>query len=105
MANKNPSPSTRFRPGNPGGRGSREARERISTAFLRALADDFEANGVDAIVRLRKEDVASYVKVAAALQPKEVQHRHMLEGVEDAELAGVIDELKAVVAARAGAVH
>lgn len=111
MANKNPSPSTRFQPGNPGGRGARpkQARDRISTAFLCAFADDFEKHGASAIARMRDEDVASYVKVAAALQPKEVQHRHMLEGIEDAELASVIDELRAIVAARAdskpGAVH
>lgn len=59
------------RSGNPGGK-PKGARDRISKAFLYAFAADFEENGVDAIRRLRQEDVASYVKVAVALQPKDV---------------------------------
>lgn len=104
--NPNPSPATRFQPGN--NRGSHRkvgARERISAAFLENFAADFEQHGPAAIVRMRDEDPSSYVKVAVALQPKEHTHRHVLDGVEDTELGGVIEELKAIVSARAGAMH
>lgn len=98
---KDPPKETQFQPGNAGGRGKqRGARDRISRAFLLAFADDFEANGADAIARMRDEDVASYVKVAVSLQPKEVEHRHILEGLDEGQLSTVIDELRDIVASR-----
>lgn len=104
MAHDNPSPETRFKPGNPGGRGrQKEARDRISRAFLYAFADDFEANGVQAIADLREQDVASYVKVAVALQPKEVEHRHGFEGMDLAQLDAAIEALKAALRAKVDA--
>lgn len=104
--NPNPSPSTRFQPGNKEQRRKQKGcRDRISRAFLEAFAADFEENGAATIVRMRKEDPSSYVKIAVALQPKEVEVKHFIEGVEDADIQAVIDELRGVVAARAGAVH
>jgi hypothetical protein len=40
--NPNPSPETRFSTDNPGRAKQKGARDRMSTAFLNALADDFE---------------------------------------------------------------
>jgi hypothetical protein len=56
---------------NPGGKPV-GARDRITKKFLYDLAESFERNGAAAIQRLYEEDVAAYVKVAAALVPKEV---------------------------------
>ena len=99
----NPSVATQFKPGNAGGRGgkTKEARDRISRAFLYAFADDFEEHGAQAIVDLREKDVASYVKVAVALQPKEHEHRHVLENVDDTQLNHIIEHLQGVIAERA----
>src|SRR5258707_2423047 len=95
MANQNPNPATRFKKGEkpPGNGRPKGSRDRISTAFLNALADDFETHGVVAIQDLRKEDVSSYVRVVASLQPKEIELKRPLDGMGDGELLQAIDAL------------
>ena len=58
MANPNPSPATRFTPGNPGsGRAKQKgARDRLSVAFLTAFAQDFEQHGESVIQKVRESD-------------------------------------------------
>jgi hypothetical protein len=103
MANPNPSPKTRFSAkrqpetkGRPTG-----LRDRISTAFLTGLADDFEKNGIAAIEAVRKNDPSSYLRVVASLQPKEIELKRPLEGVTDDKLAEAIDMLADVIRAQA----
>lgn len=61
----------RFAPGNPGGPGKpKGSRNKLSEAFLRVLADDFEQNGVRAIEQLRADSPAQYANVIAKLMPK-----------------------------------
>lgn len=65
---------TRFKPGqsgNPAGR-PKGARSKLGEAFIDALLKDWEANGIDAILKMREEKAADYVKVVASLLPKEV---------------------------------
>jgi len=71
MANPNPSPLTRFKPGNDGNRQGRKAgtRDRISFAFLKALQSDFEAQGAAAIARVRETEPGTYMRVVASLVP------------------------------------
>ncbi len=57
--------------GNPNGR-PRGTRDRITRRFLLDLARDYEKHGVDAIARMREAEPGSYVKVIAALLPKDV---------------------------------
>lgn len=67
-----PSSDTQFKPGqsgNPGGK-PKGARNRLSAAFLLALADDFEKHGVKTIRKLRKEQPAQYTNVIGKLMPK-----------------------------------
>lgn len=85
-----PSEDTQFKPGqsgNPGGK-PKGARHRLSTAFLKALADDFEENGVETIARLRKEQPAQYTGVIGKLMPKLME----LSGPDGSEipLSGVL---------------
>jgi hypothetical protein len=80
MANPNPSPSTRFGPGNPSRGRQRAARDKISTAFLEALNEAFyEPNdsggckGLDAIKKVRDEDPATFARIYASLLPKQLE--------------------------------
>ncbi len=63
-------PTGRFQPGNPGR--PKGARNRLGEAFLAALADDFDQNGIAAILATRTEKPAEYVKIVASLLPKEI---------------------------------
>lgn len=79
-----------FKPGqsgNPAGR-PKGARNRLSEAFLKALADDFEKDGVDAIAKVRGIDPAAYLRVCASLLPKDLNVTvNPLERLTDDELA------------------
>ncbi len=44
----------------------------IASAFAEALAADFREHGVGAIAKLREKDVAAYLRLVAAVEPKEV---------------------------------
>ncbi len=77
----------RFTDGNPGR--PKGSRNRLSEAFLRVLADDFEQNGMEAIERLRADNPGTYANVIAKLMPKlmelsgpdggAIEHKH--EGI------------------------
>lgn len=72
--------------GNPNGRQT-GVRNKINDVFLRALARDFEEHGEAAIVAMREKDPSGYIKVIAALQPKEVHadvtHRSLVDVLTD----------------------
>jgi len=82
--------------GNPAGR-KPGSRNKLTEAFLKALCDDFEANGVDAIAAVRLEDPAAYVKVIAMLCPKELEMKRPLGDLSDDELLDSIDALQRFV--------
>src|SRR5260370_39419105 len=63
--------SGRFLPGNKRGGRPKGARDRHSRNFLHAFADDFERHGQAVIERVREEQPAQYLKIAADLLPKE----------------------------------
>ena len=64
-------PDGRFAAGNPGGPGRpKGSRSKLSEAYLKALADDFEKNGVETIVRLREERPDIYIGAIGKLMPK-----------------------------------
>ena len=72
MSNSNPSPETQFKPGNKLGGRPKGSRDRLTSAFIDALAEDFEANGTAAIERCREDDPAAYLRLVASLVPKKV---------------------------------
>lgn len=75
----------------------KESRDRLSRAFLTAMADDFEANGVDAITKVRTEDPSTYVRVVASLQPKELEITNPMQSLTDDKLAEAIELLAAQI--------
>jgi len=90
MANKNPKlgnlkPYVNGRSGNPSGRpvGSRN---RIQADFIRALADDFSANGRQAIIACRIYKPDTYLKVIASLVSPSFDIKRPLEGFTCEEL-------------------
>jgi hypothetical protein len=99
--NPNPSPETRFSTDNPGRAKQKGARDRMSTAFLNALADDFEAHGKDVVATVREEDPSTYVRFVASLLPKQVEITHPLDELSDEDLAYLIATLKKRVPAPA----
>lgn len=105
MANPNPSPASRFKPGQTGNASGRgHTRNRLTTKFLEALTDDFEQHGAEAIAKAREDNPDAYMRIIASLLPKElVVERAPLEGLTDDELAAAIAELRARRAGAAGA--
>ena len=63
-------PWSKGQSGNPAGRPP-GSRNKISEMFLQDLSADWEQHGAEAIAECRRTDVATYVKLAAALIPKE----------------------------------
>jgi hypothetical protein len=57
--------------GNPAGR-RLAARDRLSKAFITALADSFDKKGKRVIDQLADTDPAAYARLCASLLPKEV---------------------------------
>lgn len=64
--------------GNPAGR-PRGARSKLTEAFLSALAEDFEQNGIAAVQSARANNPGEYLRVIAGVVPKQV------EGSDDGE--------------------
>lgn len=63
----------RFIAGNSGNGGRpKGARAKLGEAFIKALFEDFNENGVDAIAQVRDEKPDQYLKVIASLMPKEI---------------------------------
>jgi len=66
-----PSSDTQFKPGNPGGPGRPKGmRNKLSDAFIKALADDFNDNGLDTVAKVREEKPDAYLNVIGKLMPK-----------------------------------
>ena len=78
----------RFLTGNSGGRRPKGSRNRLTDTFLSAIADDFAANGLDAIERVRKKDPATYLKLISALIPRQL----VLEKEQQAGFSDMTEE-------------
>jgi Family of unknown function (DUF5681) len=79
--------------GNPAGR-PKGSRNKLSECFLKALADDFDANGIAVIETVRNDRPHEYLKIVAAVLPKQMQledltPRRRAEDLTDDELATI----------------
>ena len=89
--------------GNRAGR-PKGSRNKLSESFISALSEDFEKNGVTVIEAVRSEKPAEYLKIIAAIVPKEINVRDMtLEDMSDEELLDRLDEVRSIALALTGA--
>jgi hypothetical protein len=86
------------RPG-PGTRTGAPNAAQLTGRFLEILADDFEANGKDAVERAREKDPIGYLRAIAALLPKDMTIDKPTDGLSDDELATVIGAIRELHAA------
>ena len=98
MANSNPKrsnlkPFIKGQSGNPGGKPV-GARNRIQGDFIRAVADDFEQHGRDAIQRCRLEKPDVYLRVIASMMPRNLRESQLLGGLTEGELEAGIAALR-----------
>ena len=78
-----------FQPGNPGR--PKGSRNKLGEAFIAALHDDFQEHGVEAIEIVRATEPAQYLKVIAAIVPKELNIKHdAFDGVTDEQIAALV---------------
>ena len=71
------SKDTQFKVGQSGGPGRpKGARNKFSEDYVEAFAADFEKYGAEVFERVRKEQPAVYLKLAAMLVPKDFNLKH-----------------------------
>ena len=93
--------------GNPAGK-PKGARNKLSEAFVAALFEDFEeanatgeSNGKAAIAKVRAEEPGTYLKVIAALAPKQIHIKEdVLDAFDDDELTAAMAAVRAIREAR-----
>jgi hypothetical protein len=79
------------------------ARNKLSGAFVEALAKDFEEHGEEAIRVARVERPTEYLKVIASIIPKEFEiNDNRLMDLSDDELDRVIEFVRAHLSGFAG---
>src|SRR5258708_1338150 len=79
------------------------SRNRLHGAFVAALEDDFREYGPKTIVTVRKERPAEYLKIVAAVLPKEfILEDGRLESMGDEELEQYLAEIRRLRAAGPG---
>mgnify|MGYP006879611415 CR=1 FL=1 len=82
--------------GNPAGR-PKGSRNKLGTAFLDALHNDFLEYGESVIERVRRTDPTNYLKVIASVVPKDLNiNVNPLEQMTDDELLAELDAIAAV---------
>jgi Family of unknown function (DUF5681) len=79
--------------GNPAGR-PKGARSKLSESFLKALSEDFSSNGIEVIEKVRNSRPHEYLKIVAAVLPKQMQledltPKRRAEDLTDDELASI----------------
>jgi len=62
----------RFLTGNSGGGRKKGSRNRLTETFLSAVESDFSQHGLEALAQLRANDPAAYLRIIAALIPRDL---------------------------------
>lgn len=91
-----------FKPGqsgNPGGKPA-GARNTLNTAFLNALLAEFDVSGPKAIKECAEKDPSGFVRVLAAILPKEMEISRPLDDVTDEQLDAAAIAIRTILAAQ-----
>ena len=84
-----------FGPDNPPRGRPKGSRHKLSEDYFKALAEDFENHGKDAIERMREDRPGDYIRMIASLISKETtQNVDPYADMTDEQLAECIRELK-----------
>ena len=98
-------PNGQFEKGSSGNLGGNAQRTRhlFSKAFVEALLEDFREWGAEAIVRVRTETPAAYLRVCAMMVPKELklEHSQYVKALSDEQIEQAIEAIQTMLAARA----
>lgn len=76
----------RFLAGNGGGGRRKGSRNKLTEAFLTAVASDFEQHGAAALAKLRADDPASYLRIVGSFVPREGSMREDFGDLSDDEI-------------------
>jgi hypothetical protein len=79
------------------------AQRDLATRLMAILAVDFEREGPDTVAKLRLENPTNYLRLVAALLPKDLDDENLLGKVSDEELRDVILRLRALAPVPRGA--
>ena len=83
--------------GNPAGR-PKGSRNKLGELFVRALQEDFTEHGPQVIEQVRRDHPAQYLKVIAAVIPKEFNIKDQtFSGVSDTEFAQFVEAVRSVL--------
>lgn len=93
--NPNPSPSTRFGAESGNAPGRKHTKDKLSQAFLKDLQEVWAKSGKGVLEHLAANEQPTLAKIVANLEPKELEVTRPLDGVSDAELADLIDTIRA----------
>src|SRR5262249_56903074 len=96
----------RFKPGevgNPAGR-PKGSRNKINQAYIDAFCQEFEKHGPAVFARVRKKMPHVWLRLAAELQPKQVQVEHALAEMTEEQIERRLAELRAAIASDVGPV-
>jgi hypothetical protein len=74
------------------------SRNKINQAYIDAFCQEFEKHGPAVFARVRKKMPHVWLKLAAELQPKQVEIEHAFADMTDDQLRQRIAELNAAIA-------
>lgn len=101
--------ATRFKPGTSGNPSGRKpgSRNKLTEAFISALALDFDAHGPVIIAKVRKQNPVAYLRLCASLVPKQIElaPENPFSDLTDAELDVFIEDTNAKLRAFKSAAH
>lgn len=102
MANPNPIPTYQFKKGQSGNPGGKPVnlRNSINAKFLKELSSAFDREGKIAIERVAREDPSTFIRVLAALQPKEMEIKRPLDDLSDEQLEAAYIAITAILNAQ-----
>ncbi len=84
---------------NPGGKPV-GLRNSLNAKFLKQLSAEFDISGKEVIRRVAEEEPGVFLRVLAALQPKEMEIKRQLDDISDEQLDAAAVAIRAIINAQ-----